>query len=190
MITIYPTKGTAQGNVLSPMLWNCVANCIGSIMDKHNIDGCLFADELVIAASSPNITNTTNKLQTALNEIATWAHEEGLSFNTCKSHAILFYGQHQKDPPQYCPLYLNNELITYKPDTMYLGELLTDQLKWHNHFEMVFNRAKKDMVKISKLLHKRYGPSPKLTHWIYTGIIRPKNPTQPTFGVETSQTTR
>jgi ribonuclease HI len=171
--TIYPTKGTAQGNVLSPMLWNCVANRIGSILDKHNIDGILFADDLVIAASSVNIATTTSKLQLALNEIATWAQEEGLSFNTSKSHAILFYGQ-QKDPPQYCPIYLKNELISYKPDTMYLGVLLTDQLKWHNHFDLAFNRAKKDMVKISKSLHKKYGPSPKLTHWIYTGIIRPK----------------
>ena len=30
------------------------------------------------------------------------------------------------------------------------------------------------MVRINKALHKVIGPSPKLTHWIYTGIIRPK----------------
>jgi hypothetical protein len=32
-LQIYPTKGTAQGNVLSPMLWNCVVNKVGDIMD-------------------------------------------------------------------------------------------------------------------------------------------------------------
>jgi hypothetical protein len=36
-LTIYPTKGTAQGNVLSRMLWNCIANKLGTIMDKYNL---------------------------------------------------------------------------------------------------------------------------------------------------------
>jgi ribonuclease HI len=173
-LTIYPTKGTAQGNVLSPMLWNCVINQVGSIMDKYNLGGCLFADDVVIAASNPSTQTATNKLQQALNEIVTWADEEGLSFNVSKSHAVLFYGQKQHDPPIYHPIYLKNQDIAYKNETMYLGVLITDQLSWSNHFNMVFNRAKKDMVMISKSLHKKYGPSPKLTHWIYTGIIRPK----------------
>jgi hypothetical protein len=77
-------------------------------------------------------------------------------------------------PPQYPPLYLNNQIISYKTETTYLGVLLTDQLKWTSHFNRAFSKAKKDMVRISKALHKKFGPSPKLTHWIYTGIIRPK----------------
>jgi ribonuclease HI len=173
-ITIYPTKGTAQGNVLSPMLWNCIADRVGSIMDKYDIGGSLFADDTVIAARGNNTYDITTTLQQAINEIAEWANEEGLTFNVSKSHAILFYGRNQRDPPQYQPLYLNNQVITYKTDTVYLGVKFTDQLKWTDHFKMVFDRAKRDMVQISKALQKKYGPSPKLTHWIYTGIIRPK----------------
>jgi len=30
------------------------------------------------------------------------------------------------------------------------------------------------MVSVSKALHKQHGPSPKLTHWVYTGVVRPK----------------
>ncbi len=30
------------------------------------------------------------------------------------------------------------------------------------------------MPSVSKSLHKKYGPSPKLTNWIYTGVVRPK----------------
>jgi len=173
-LKIYPTKGTAQGNVLSPVLWNCIVNYIGTIMDKYNIEGGLFADDVVVADSNPNTNDTANKLQMALNEIEAWANEEDLSFNISKSHAILFYGHKRGDPPQYPPLYLNNQILSYKTETMYLGVLLTDQLQWINHFNMVFSRAKRDMIRINKALQKRFGPSPKLTHWIYTGIIRPK----------------
>jgi len=171
---IYPTKGTAQGNVLSPMLWNCVANRIGDIIDKLNIEGYLFADDVVIAASNTNINDAANLLQTAIREIETWANEEELSFNTSKSHAVLFYGQKHGDPPQYPPLYLNNKPVKYEHETTYLGVLLTDQLDWLSHFNRAFDRAKSDMVRVNKALHKKFGPSPKLTHWIYTGIIRPK----------------
>jgi len=45
LLKFYPARGTAQGNVLSPMLWNCVVNKVGEIMDNLNIGGCLFADE-------------------------------------------------------------------------------------------------------------------------------------------------
>ncbi len=34
IVKIYPTKSTAQGNVLSPMLWNCIVDQVGDIMDK------------------------------------------------------------------------------------------------------------------------------------------------------------
>ncbi len=122
-LTIYPTKGTAQGNVLSPMLWNCVINQVGSIMDKYNLGGCLFADDVVIAASNPSTQTATNTLQQALNEIVAWADEEGLSFNVSKSHAVLFYGQKQHDPPIYHRIYLKNQDIAYKNETMYLGVL-------------------------------------------------------------------
>jgi hypothetical protein len=152
---IYPTKGTAQGNVLSPVLWNCIANRIGDIIDKHNIEGYLFADDVVIAASNPNTNDAANLLQTAIKEIEAWANEEGLSFNTSKSHAILFYGHKHGDPPPIPPpLYLNNQLIKYENETTYLGILLTDQLDWSSHFNRAFNRAKSDMVRINKALHK------------------------------------
>ena len=44
----HPQKGTAQGNVLSPMLWNVAVDAIGSIIDRHNIGGCLFADDVTL----------------------------------------------------------------------------------------------------------------------------------------------
>jgi len=52
--------------------------------------------------------------------------------------------------------------------------ILNNRLRWTDHFNNVFKSAKRDITIINKALHKTIGPSPKLTHWIYTGIIRPK----------------
>jgi hypothetical protein len=171
-IKIFPTKGTAQGNVLSPMLWNCVVNQIGFIMEKHNLGGCLFADDVVIAANGHNLNNITTSIQTALQEIESWAIEEGLKFNIGKSHSILFQYDNTEFPPHQ--LMLNGQILKNQNSTKYLGVTLNNKLKWTEHFNAVFNGAKRDITIINKALSKTQGPSPKLTHWIYTGIVRPK----------------
>jgi hypothetical protein len=69
---------------------------------------------------------------------------------------------------------LNNQIINQQISTKYLGVLLDEGLKCHNHFDFVFDKAKREMMQINKALSKIVGPSPKLTHWVYTGIIRLK----------------
>jgi len=88
LLKFYPARGTAQGNVLSPMLWNCVVNKVGEIMDNLNIGGCLFADDIVVAARGTDLGQTHAILQTAINQISNWATEEGLRFNVSKSHSM------------------------------------------------------------------------------------------------------
>ena len=85
----------------------------------------MFADDTVLAARGNSAHQTATTLQAALNEVADWADVEGLSFNIGKSNAILFYSHNQRDPPQYPPLYLKNQAISYITETTYLGILLT-----------------------------------------------------------------
>jgi hypothetical protein len=51
---------------------------------------------------------------------------------------------------------------------------MDEGLKWNEHFNEVVEKAKKDMKCINIMLSKVMGPSPKLTHWVYTAVIRPK----------------
>jgi len=170
-LTFYPTKGTAQGNVLSPMLWNCVVDKIGSIMDKHNVGGCIFADDVAITASNANTDIAISLIQKTLDDIAIWAQQEGLELNVSKTHSLLFNSPTENLPP---PLTWKGQQLSFQETTKYLGVMLNNKLRWLDHFKMVFDMAKRDMVIINKALHRHVGPSPKLLHWIYTGIIRPK----------------
>ena len=171
-IKIFPTKGTAQGNVLSPMLWNCIVDQVGDIMDRHNIGGCIFADDIVVAAKGNNLKHITTTIQKALDNIEAWAEDEGLKFNLGKSHPILFQNNNKKN--HSIPITLNGKNLNYQESTKYLGVTLNNKLRWTEHFNNVFKASKRDMIIINKALQKSLGPSPKLTHWIYTGIIRPK----------------
>ncbi len=148
MLQIYPSRGTAQGNVLSPMLWNCIVNCAGDILDNLNIGGCIFADDIVVAMRGNDINHTH-----------------------AKSHSMLFVKDKNISLP---PIKLNDQIINQQFSIKYLGVLMDGGLKWNDHLNQVVDMAKKDMMPINTMLNKIIGPSPKLTHWVYTAVICPK----------------
>lgn len=136
------------------------------------LGGCIFADDIVISARGQDINLIHNTIQKALNDINVWPKEESLEFNVSKSCAILFH--YCQDNIAIPPLILEGQTLACVNSTKYLCVTLTVGLKWTDHFNRVFEGAKKNMIKINKALHKSIGPSPMLTHWIYTGVIRPK----------------
>ncbi len=171
-LQFYPTKGTAQGNVLSPMLWNCIVNKVGDIKDNFNIGGCIFADDIALTVRGNDLSQTHTTVQQAIDQISTWASEEGLRFNVSKSYTMVFNsrGNNISIPD----LNINNEALKQNTRVKYLGVLLDEGLKWYDHLNQVFDSSKKKMMHINNALSKIIGPSPKLTHWLYTSIIRPK----------------
>jgi len=135
--------------------------------------GCIFADDIVISARGQDINLIHNTIQKALNDINVWPKEESLEFNVSKSCAILFH--YCRDNIAIPPLILEGQTLACVNSTKYLCVTLTVGLKWTDHFNRVFEGAKKNIIKINKALHKSIGPSPMLTHWIYTGVIRPSS---------------
>jgi hypothetical protein len=153
------------------MLWNSIVNHVGDIIDNLNIGGCLFADDIVVAIRGDDISRTCDTIQNALNQLSKWANEEGLKFNIGKCHSLLFVRDKNISLPS---LKLNNQILNQKSSAKYLGVLMDEGLKWNDHFNQVVDKAKKDMIRINITLSKNIGPSPKLTHWVYTAVIHPK----------------
>jgi Reverse transcriptase (RNA-dependent DNA polymerase) len=138
------------------MLWNCLVNQIGNILNRYNLGGCIFADDVTLAATG-EINRIASTIQNALDDINNWAKKEGLKFNVSKYHAILFK-QRQKQSQLLLPIFLDNQLIAYKPNIRYLGVTLNDRLRWTDHLSRVFSKAKRDMIRINKALSKTIGP--------------------------------
>jgi len=68
-IKMYPTIGSAQGNVLSPLLWNCVFEKVAKILKRHKIKCIFFADDSTLIVTGHNIANMTTILQRALHQL-------------------------------------------------------------------------------------------------------------------------
>ena len=56
----------------------------------------------------------------------------------------------------------------------YLGLNFTEQLDWQHHLNIVTSKAKQTMRNLTNSLGKTWGPTPTLTRWLYTAIIRPQ----------------
>jgi hypothetical protein len=81
-LQVQPQKGLGQGNILSPMLWNCTINEVGKILSNENIKGQLFAVDIAILTSHENLNVASAILQRALNQIRMWALKNDLKVNT------------------------------------------------------------------------------------------------------------
>jgi len=171
-IQAHPQTGSGQGNVLSPMLWNCIINEVGSLLSHNNIKGQLFADDVAILASHIDLNQAAAKLQTGLNLIQLWAERNNLQVNTTKSKYLIF--------SKVCPknlqlaLHWGNQMFQRATQIKYLGLHITEKLDWQTHLSIVTSKAKQNMRNLTNSLGKTWGPSPLLTRWLYTAIIRPQ----------------
>ena len=94
-LTRFVNRGTPQGGVLSPLIWNLAVNEILLDLDKSGCKVVAYADDVAIAASGkfPNIIR--DNLQFALNKVARWARSSGLGVNPNKTELVLFTKDHK-----------------------------------------------------------------------------------------------
>ena len=170
-LTMYPTKGSGQGGVLSPLLWNVSFDEAALIINTNGTFGTLFADDSNMQANGHNPYGIYTKLQSNLNLLSTWMDQSGLEVNVNKSCVICFRHKSKPLPPFH--LTWKGDIIPTVENATYLGVTINQHLNWEPHFNRVAQVAKSKLVQVNKALGKAWGPSPKLTHWIYTSVVRP-----------------
>ena len=170
-ITVYPTIGSGQGGVISPLLWNVAFDEAATLINSNNTFGTLFADDTNLNARGGNINQLYFLLQTNLNRLAAWMDQAGLEVNVKKSCVICFRNKDKPAPDLH--LKWKGALIPTVGKAVYLGLTIDQHLSWNPHMDKVMGKAKAKMVQVNKALSKVWGPSPKLTHWIYTSVVRP-----------------
>jgi hypothetical protein len=76
--------------VLSPLLWNMVADSLLNRLGNCNCFVQGFADDVVILISRKFLSTICDLMQSALNCVQNWCGEIGLNFNADKTSMILF----------------------------------------------------------------------------------------------------
>ncbi len=167
----YLTLGTPQGGVLSPLMWNLVFESLLAEFDEGFVKICGFADDAGLITVGSNTSVIHSRMQKAIDKALLWGDRAGLCFSPPKTVSVLFHRKRKLDiPPK---LKMNGELIPYSKTVRYLGVTLDDQLIWKLHARQKIQAAKGHLLKLKNAMGKLWGTAPKLTRWLFTGIVRP-----------------
>ena len=85
--TITPGRGSPQGGILSPLVWNLVMDSLLKEFQLVPVKAVGYADDIIITAPGIDMRINTENIQLALNEIINWGKEKGLVFSSLTSAA-------------------------------------------------------------------------------------------------------
>ncbi|XP_015368417.1 PREDICTED: RNA-directed DNA polymerase from mobile element jockey-like [Diuraphis noxia] len=121
-----------QGSILSVTLFLVAINNICNNLPKP-AKFILFADDCIIYCSRSQIITTTLFLQQALDSLARWSSETGLSFSSTKTQCIVFIKK-KKDPLPI--LNLMNTQFPFANSIRIVGLIFDHKLTWRPHLKI------------------------------------------------------
>ena len=164
-------RGTLQGGVLSPLLWNVVVNKLLTELEEKGCRVIAYADDIVITATGRFPDTVRDLVQGSLNDLTIWSEKCGLSINPQKTESIVFIKKQKI--PHIKPLKINGVSIPFVEETRYLGLILDRKLTWKANIICRVKKASTALYVCKNMVAKKWGLSPKITHWIYTAVVRP-----------------
>ena len=170
----YILKGTPQGGILSPLLWNLVINGLLSSMRqfiKENELALGFADDLLSLLSGDDPNELIRRQQLLASHVNQWCADNGLSLSSEKTTMVLFTWKHKFSISE--KLTLEGKEIKLSNNCKYLGVTLNDRLSWTNHISNVCDKAKVTLATARRLVDKNWGLSPDKCRYILNSIVSP-----------------
>ncbi len=122
-----PGMGTPQGGVLSPLIWNLVAQSILNDFREGPVNITGFADDQCITAGGIDETTIVGNLQRAVNHIMDWGKRVGLSFNPGKTQYILLSRKKKLSKPS---IWVKGVEVKPSRVVTYLGIQIDQNLTW------------------------------------------------------------
>lgn len=164
------TRGTPQGAILSPWLWNIFINDLFKTVKSTGIQIQCFADDIVIYQQIKG-KNNASILKSALKAIERWGETWGITFAANKTKAVHF--TRLRKPSTLIPLAFNKTPIEYVESHRYVGVDFDCKLKWRQHIYRVTAKATSMLMKLNAVSSRKFG-IPALSHkFIYERAILP-----------------
>ena len=164
-------KGTPQGGVLSPLVWNMAFDGLLEEGNKGPVRVVGFADDACLVVSGPDPGTLVTIAQEAVTRIVSWGASAGLAFNAKKTAVMLF--TNRRKIPKLRKIKIDGTEVDYVNSTKYLGIELDSKLKFTEHVKCKVIKAKRLLMSLRNAIGKLWGPSPKLIKWAYTCVVRP-----------------
>ena len=170
-VTKRATKGSPQGGVLSPLLWNLTLNTLLSSLGYQADFIQAFADDLVILIRGICKHTIRDIAQQHLTNINRWCHSKGLKLSGVKTTAVLF--TNKQDNTLDRPLKVEGVNVPLVNSTVYLGVTLDRHLSWGPHVMKKCDAAVGNFHACKRAVGKQWGISSQGVRWIYKQVILP-----------------
>jgi hypothetical protein len=156
--TIFPTAGTPQGSVLSPLLYVLFTNDFPHPF-TNSITISQYADDTAFWYTGKNLKHIQKKLQEYINLIENWNKKWFIKINPSKTQLICFH-RNPKQPS--IKLYLKNELINQETEINFLGHIFDARLTWSSHLTKIRTTMFRKTNILRSLTGKNWGLNQEL----------------------------
>ncbi len=168
---VRPARGSPQGGVLSPLVWNLIMDSYLGSQSKGPVKSIGYADDLLLYITGVNPQEMGEILQPEINKIIRWGEDNGLSFNPNKTKMVLFTNKRVYKNPIVS---LGGHDLELNKSFKYLGLEISGNLSWNKHITDKVNKCKRLLYKCKGVIRRTWGLTPDKVSWLYKAIIRPK----------------
>ena len=171
--TITPGRGSPQGGILSPLVWNLVMDSLLKEFQSGPVKAVGYADDIIIMASGIDMRISAENIQLALDKIIDWGKAKGLVFNPAKTQSIIFdrFKKYKVSPPS---ILMDGQELEFMDQIKYLGMNIQSRLSWTTHVVGQIKKVNMLLNRARTIIGREWGLDPERALWIYTAIARPK----------------
>lgn len=169
------STGCPQGGVLSTMLWCVAFDDLIELFDNSDITCVGYADDGALLTVGNNLPQMYKNMNKALDLCQGWARKYGLNVSAEKTNYMLCTNKRRtsyKIPKE--GIKLNNIQIEKETSVRYLGLIIDHKLNGNENLTEKINALKRQIFGMKNYIGKTWGPSPYMTKYAYTNILRPK----------------
>lgn len=162
-------KGTPQGSILSPLLFNLYLRDIGSCLtpDVHIVQ---YADDITIFSADRNLAIARRNVQSTLLKLHRYLQNKGLDISPNKSQSMVF--GNDRRAAIFLPLRLLGVVVPVSECVRFLGIYLDNQLKGREHFKFLYQKGKRIVDIVASLAGVWWGSHPQSLLTIYRSMFR------------------
>ena len=161
-------KGTPQGSVISPTLFNIMVNDINKGDNTTKI--AMYADDCVLWKSGKNLKHITKSAQSSLDHLYSWTKDWGITISTKKTVAIHFRkGNNHIARPE---LKVNSTIVPFVNSHMFLGITFQSTLSWIEHVNNLTQRCNKHLNIMKAVTGQDWGANEAVLTIMYKTLVR------------------
>ena len=139
--------GVPQGSILGPILFIIYVNDLNSV--SQQLRNIMFADDTNLFLTGNSIETIESLMNSELCNLIEWFQANLLSLNISKTNYIVF----SKKRNITANILIGDTPLVKLDTTKFLGVIISCDLKWNSHIDVVLNKISKNVGIIAKVRH-------------------------------------